>query len=186
MNDLTTINELIEQLGHYTNSWIFENGSIKDDILAIDTRDLLKAFKELEVDSEELERFKDVDLENPNSEGYTYNWGSPLSHDIAWKTVEVDDEPYTFVCVHIGNDARWGFTYWVVLQGSVDDMLEVEYYPSVEIGDELYVDLKWYTECYSIYDNKNSDDIGEYYQIEYKDLKEELTKDFPDLANRLK
>lgn len=186
MNDLITINELIEQLGNYTDAWIFENGSIKDNVLAIDTRDLLKAFKELEVDSEELERFKDVDLENPKNEGYTYNWGSALSHNISWKTVEVDGEDYTFVCVHIGMDARWGFTYWVVLQGALDDMLELEYYPSVEIGDELYADLKWYTECYTVYDCNTNDDIGEYYQIEYKDLKKAILEDHPELADRLK
>lgn len=185
MNDLITIDEVIEQLGDYTNSWLFENGKLKDDVLAIDTRELLKAFKDIEV--EDLDRFKNVDLNNPKNEGYTYNWGTPLSHDIAWKTVEVDDEEYTFVCVHIGMDARWGFTYWMVLEGDFASMVETEFYPSVEIGEGLYADLRWYSEEYTIYDYNIQNDIeGYYWQVEYADLKETILGDHPELEKRLK
>lgn len=186
MNDLITIDEVIKQFGNYTNSWIFdEDGKIKDGVLAIDTRELLEAFKCIEVS--DLDRFKDVDLSNPKDECYTYNWCSHLSHDIAWKTVEVDGEDYTFVCVHIGMDARCGFTYWMVLEGNYMDMGELEFYPSVEIGDGLYADLRWYSEDYSIYDYDTSDDIeGYYYETEYKDLKEAILGDHPELEKRLK
>lgn len=42
--------------------------------------------------------------------GYTYNFENALSQDIVWARVEIDDEPYVFIRIHTGCDARAGFS----------------------------------------------------------------------------
>ena len=94
-NAITTIDKVIEQLGNYLGGWIFKDGKIADDAIAIDTRELLKVFKEYELDfnkaqelcnalineyGDEIETsfgeftFGNISITSDNS----YNWASLL------------------------------------------------------------------------------------------------------------
>lgn len=191
MNEITitTIDEIIEQLGNYTGSWIFEDGKIKDGVLAIDTRELLKEFKEFEVDKDEaMEMCKNlVSLHGDDMFGMfygftfgnishrsdnSYNWNSSLSHDINFNEFEYeyDGEKYVAIMVHLTGDVRANYSYYVILHCSFDDLLNVEFYPSIDIGNNMIADLRWYSDTYSVYNYETNEDVGEFYISEVDEL----------------
>lgn len=193
-NAITTIDKVIEQLGNYLGGWIFKDGKIADDAIAIDTRELLKVFKEYELDfnkaqelcnalineyGDEMETsfgeftFGNISITSDNS----YNWASSLSHDINIDEFEYNDTRYCAIMVHLGGDVRSNYSYYFILECSFDDLLLVEFYPSVEINDRLVADLKWYSEGYTVYDIESDKDFGEYYDMDKESLIRVLTKE---------
>ena len=193
---LMTLDEMIERVGKNTDAWIFENGKIKSDVLAIDTRDFLEELKKYEVEDytifypliDELrERIKNssyirlIDytfMDIAKDSIYTYNWCSPLSHDVVFDEFEYNDTTYVAVCTHIGMDARVGFTFYAILECDLEDIYELEFYPSVDIeGTNLVADLKWYSEDYDVYDLDTDETYDGYYQMEMKDLLFQLKED---------
>lgn len=191
---LETIDEIIKDLTeNYLDSWIFEDGKLKDNVLAIDTREFLEELKKYEVEDhtifypliEELrEKVKNSSYFRPidysfgdisKNSIYTYNWNSPLSHAVVLDEFEYNDTTYVAVCCHVGKDMRWGFTFYTILECDLEDIYELEFYPSVEIPNtSMVADLKWHDECYSVYDYDKQDDCGEYYCTEMDDLIKEL------------
>lgn len=193
---LMTLDEMIERLGKNTDAWIFENGKIKSDVLAIDTRDFLEKLKKYEVEDytifypliEELREkvknsswFRPIDytfMDIAKNSIYTYNWNSPLSHDVVFDEFEYNDTTYVAVCTHIGIDARIGFTFYAILECDLDDLYEIEFYPSVDIeGTNLVADLRWYSECYDVYDLDTDETYDGYWQAEMSDLLFKLKED---------
>lgn len=193
---LMTLDEMIKKLGDYTDAWIFEDGKIKPDVLAIDTRDFLEELKKYEVEDytifypliEELREkvknsswFRPIDytfMDIAKNSIYTYNWCSPLSHDVAFDEFEYNGTTYVAVCTHIGIDARCGFTFYAILECDLEDIYELEFYPSVDIaGTNLVADLKWYSEFYDVYDYETGETYDGYYQIEMSDLLFQLKED---------
>lgn len=191
---ITTIDEVIKQLENYLEGWIFKDGKIADNAIAIDTRELLKVFKEYELDFDKAQElcnalvdeygdemgtlfgrftFGNISINSDNS----YNWGTSLSHDINIDEFEYNDTRYCAVMVHLGYDIRGNYSYYFILECSFDDLLQVEFYPSVEINDRLVADLKWYSEGYTIYNTENGEDIGEYYDMDKESLMRVLTKE---------
>lgn len=191
---ITTIDEVIKQLENYLEGWIFKDGKIADNAIAIDTRELLKVFKEYELDFDKAQElcnalvdeygdemgtlfgrftFGNISINSDNS----YNWGTSLSHDINIDEFEYNDTRYCAVMVHLGYDIRDNYSYYFILECSFDDLLQVEFYPSVEINDRLVADLKWYSEGYTIYNTENGEDIGEYYDMDKESLMRVLTKE---------
>lgn len=189
MNEITiaTIDEIIEQLGNYTGSWIFENGKIKDGVLVIDTRELLKEFKEFEVDKDEaMEICKNlVSLHGDDMFGMfngftfsnishqsdnTYNWGSVLSHDLNIDEFIYNDTKYVAIMVHLYGDVRGNYSYYVILECDFEDLFEVEFYPTVEVNKDMVADLRWYSDTYSVYNYETNEDVGEFYESEVDDL----------------
>ena len=79
--------------------------------------------------------------------------------------------------VHLDGDARGNYSYYFILECSFDDLLLVEFYPSVEINDRLVADLKWYSEGYTVYDIESDKDFGEYYDMDKESLIRVLTKE---------
>ena len=193
---LMTLDEMIEKLGDYTDAWIFEDGKIKSDVLAIDTRDFLKELKKYEVEDytifyplieklrEEVKNssyFRPIDYsfgDIAKNSIYTYNWEAPLSHNVMFDEFEYNDVTYVAVCTHIGVDARYGFTFYAILECDLEDIYELEFYPSVDIvGTNLVADLKWYSDTYDVY-NLDTDEIYEcYYESEICDLLFRLKED---------
>ena len=195
---LMTIDEMIEKLGNYTGSWIFdENGKIKKDVLCIDTRDFLKELKSIEVEDysifipliEELREnvknssyFIPIDysfMDISNNSIYTYNWSSPLSHDIVIDEFEYNDTAYCAVCAHLSGDARTNFSFYAILECDLEDLYELEFYPSVDIeGTNLVADLRWYSDTYDVYNlDTNETYDGYYYHTEMSDLLLQLKED---------
>lgn len=192
---ITTIDEVIKQLGHYLRAWIFnKDGSISNDAIAIDTRELLKAFKDYELDfdratelcnilvneyGDKMETsfgeftFGNIAINVDNS----YNWDSVLSHDIQFYEFEYNDTRYVAIDVHLGGDIRGNYSYYFILECSLDDIFQVEFYPSVEITDTLVADLRWYSNTYSVYNTETGKDVGEYYESDKADLIERLKEE---------
>ncbi len=193
---ITTIDEVINQLGGHLGGWIFKDGKLSDEAIAIDTRELLKAFKEhdLELDFDKAKELCNVlvDEYGDRMEGLfgnftfgniainsdnSYNWCSPLSHDINIDEFEYNDTRYCAVMVHLGGDIRGNYSYYFILECDFDDLLQIEFYPTVEINDRLVADLKWYSDSYSVYDYENNRDVGEYWDSEKESLIERLMED---------
>lgn len=192
---ITTIDEVIKQLGHYLGAWIFnKDGSISNDAIAIDTRELLEAFKDYELDFDKATElcnilvneygdkmetsfgeftFDNIAINADNS----YNWGSVLSHDIQFYEFEYNDTRYVAIDVHLGGDIRDNYSYYFILECSLDDIFQVEFYPSVEITDTLVADLRWYSDTYSVYNTETGKDVGEYYESDKADLIERLKEE---------
>ena len=193
---LMTLDEMIEKLGKNTDAWIFEDGKIKPDVLVIDTRDFLEELKKYEVKDytifypliEELREsvknssyFRPIDYsfgDIAKNSIYTYNWNSPLSHAVVLDEFEYNDTTYVAVCCHVGKDMRWGFTFYAILECDLEDIYELEFYPSVDIeGTNLVADLRWYSECYDVY-NLDTDEVYDgYYEAEISDLLFRLKED---------
>jgi len=193
---LMTLDEMIEKLGDYTDAWIFEDGKIKPDVLAIDTREFLEELKKYEVEDytifypliEELREsvknssyFRPIDYsfgDIAKNSIYTYNWEAPLSHAVVFDEFEYNDTTYVAICCHVGRDMRYGFTFYSILECDLEDLFELEFYPSVDIaGTNLVADLKWYSECYDVYDYETGETYDGYYQIEMSDLLLQLKED---------
>lgn len=193
---ITTIDEVIKQLGNHLGGWIFKDGKLSDEAIAIDTRELLKAFKEhdLELDFDKAKElcnalvneygnkmeslfgeftFDNIAIDANNS----YNWGSVLSHDIQFYEFEYNDTRYIAMDVHLGGDIRGNYSYYFILECSLDDLFQVEFYPSVEINDTLVADLRWYSDRYSVYNTETGEDVGEYYESDKADLIERLKEE---------
>lgn len=193
---LMTLDEMIKKLGNYTDAWIFEDGKIKSDVLTIDTRDFLEELKKYEVENytifypliDELrEKVKNSSYFRPIDYSfgdiakdliYTYNWNSPLSHAVVFDEFEYNDTTYVAVCCHIGKDMRYGFTFYSILECDLEDIYELEFYPSVDIeGTNLVADLKWYSEDYDVYDYETGETYDGYHQLEMSDLLLQLKED---------
>jgi hypothetical protein len=187
---ITTIDEVINQLGNHTGAWIFdENGKISDDVIAIDTRDLLQEFKPFEVDADEAKQicenliadgnntfsdfwgftFSNIATQSDN----TYNWGSILSHDLNFNEFEYNDEKFVAIMVHLGGDIRGNYSHYFLLRCSFEDLFEIEFYNTVEVGD-YYADLRWYDDSYEVYNSKTDEYIGTFYESEISNLIEEI------------
>lgn len=192
---ITTIDEVIKQLGRYLGAWIFnKDGLISKDAIAIDTRELLKVFKDYELDFDKATElcnvlvseygdkmetsfgeftFGNIAINADNS----YNWGSVLSHDIQFYEFEYNDTRYIAIDVHLGGDIRGNYSCYFILECSLDDIFQVEFYPSVEITDTLVADLRWYSNEYSVYNTETGEDVGEYYESDKADLIERLKEE---------
>lgn len=191
---ITTIDEVIEQLGNYLGGWIFKDGKIADNAIVIDTRELLKEFKKYELDfdkaqelcnvlvdeyGDEMETlfgeftFNNISITSDNS----YNWCGALSHDINIDEFEYNDTHYCAIMIHLEGDVRGNYSYYFILECSFDDLLLVEFYPSVEINNRLVANLKWYSEGYTVYDIESNEDFGEYYDMDKESLIRTLTKE---------
>lgn len=186
---ITTIDEVINQLGNYTGAWIFKDDKLRDDVLAIDTRQLLNEFKSFEVDADEARQI----CENLIAEGNkmfgdfcgftftsvatksdnTYNWGSVLSHDLNIDEFEYDDEKFVAIMVHLGGDIRGNYSYYFLLRCSFEDLFEIEFYSTVEAG-EYYADLNWYSDSYEVYHDATGEYVGTFYETEISDLLEAI------------
>lgn len=194
---ITTIDEIIKDLTeNCLGGWIYENSKIKDDVLCIDTRDLLEEFKQFELPYDEaMELCKNlIALHGGDAmEGMfcgftfdgiatksdnTYNWSANISHHINFDEFEYDGEKYVAIMAHRGGDVRGNYTYYAILKCDFDDLLEIEFYPSKDIaGTNLVVDLRWYSETYDVYNIETGETYDSYWQTEMNDLIAELKED---------
>lgn len=194
---IETIDEIIKDLTeNCLGGWIFENGKIKDDVLCIDTRDLLEEFKQFELPYDEAMKLCEnlIALHGENAmEGMfcgftfggiatksdnTYNWSANISHDINFDCFECDDEKYIAIMVHRSGDIRGNYTFYAILECNLEDLYELEFYPSIDIeGTNLVADLKWYSDTYDVYNLDTNEAYDGYYHTEMSDLLLQLKED---------
>ena len=157
---MTRLDRVIEQVMERRkngNGWIYDDdGNIADNVLIADIIPFLKELKdyEIEVSDEWLEDF----LHNSKvKESYTYNWNANVSSDFVMKELETDDEFIVAICVHVGYDARVGFTdYFVCMFSSFHEMYELESITQHKRIDNRHeADLYVFKETYDVYDCEN-------------------------------
>lgn len=195
---IETIDEIIKDLTeNCLGGWIFENGKIRDDVLCVDIRDLLKEFKQFELPYDEamelcenLIALHGEDAMDSTFWGFTFakiatdsintcNWRPNISHNIQFDEFEYNDETYTAVMVHRWGDVRGNYTYYAILKCDIDDLLNIEFnYSKDIIGTNLVADFySWASDYYSVYNFETQEDCGEYSTLEMKDLLFELKED---------
>ena len=194
---IETIDEIIKDLTeNCLGGWIYENGKIKDDVLCVDTRELLEEFKQFELPYDEAMElcenlitlhgedametmfseftFGDIATKSDN----TYNWSANISHDINFDCFKYDDEKYVAIMVHRGGDVRGNYTYYAILKCDFYNLFDLEFYPTKDItGTNLVADLRWYAEDYSVYNYETQEDFDGYYDLEMSDLLFRLKED---------
>ena len=201
---IETIDEIIKDLTeNCLGGWIYEDGKIKDDVLCVDTRDLLEEFKQFELPYDEAMElcenlialhgeeamgvsyytlsglfsgfnFGNIATESDN----TYNWCANISHDINFDCFEYDGEKYVAIMVHRWGDVRGNYTYYAILKCDFYDLFDIEFYPTKDItGTNLVADLRWYADVYDVYDLDTDETYDCYYETEVGDLLFRLKED---------
>lgn len=157
--------------------WIFtEDGKIADNVMCCEVLDVLEELKkyEISVSDEWIEDFKN----NPKVKGdNTYNWNGNISNDLNMDYMENDDgEEIMLIMVHLYGDIRGGYSdYFAVKFDNMYEFYELESATQMkDVNDHMVADLNIFSETYNVYDYEKQEDVGEFYELELKDLLEEI------------
>ncbi|MBQ9014025.1 MAG: hypothetical protein IJ094_10835 [Bacilli bacterium] len=177
------INDVKEGRNGNSRPWIYnENGKLKQDVLLIDTLDLLEALKPYEVNVSD--KFIDAFIESNEADSfYTYNVNAKISNDICLWYKEYC--PVIVIDVHLYGDARIANnTFFAIkLDDCSSDMIyniSDFFYNFPDIfhkdieGTTLTIDFNLFSDTYSVYDYEKEAELGDYYAIELSDLMEAL------------
>ena len=178
---MTRLEKVIEEVktahtGVY-RPWIFdENGNIREDVLVGDVIPLLEELKEYEIDitDEEIEGFiNDEETKGDN----TYNWNANISNELLIYSQEYDDEITMVIAVHLRGDVRANYSdYFAVKMRGFYEFYELESMLQYKhITDTLVADINLMDEGYGVYDYEHDNDLGEFYEVEIKDVLSEIT-----------
>lgn len=178
---MTRLEEVIEEVKAVRTgagrAWIFdENGNIREDVLVGDVIPLLEELKEYEIDitDEEIEEFiNDEETKGDN----TYNWNANISDDLQIHSQEYDDEITMVIAVHLRGDIRANYSdYFAVKMRGFYEFYELEaMLQHKHITDTLVADINLMDEGYGVYDYEHDNDLGEFYEVEIKDVLSEIT-----------
>ena len=178
---MTRLENVIEEVktahtGEY-RPWIFdEDGNIREDVLVGDVIPLLEELKEYEIDitDEEIEGFiNDEETKGDN----TYNWNANISNELLIYSQEYDDEITMVIAVHLRGDVRANYSdYFAVKMRGFYEFYELEsMLQHKHITDTLVADINLMDEGYGVYDYEHDNDLGEFYEVEIKDVLSEIT-----------
>ena len=182
-----TLNDIIKEI----KSTSMRPHYLSDDELFIDTVDILESLKEFEVD--DIGDFSGLTEDSPDVQVLhkynTYNWSSPVNHDLNMIYFEFRGEEYVAVAAHISGDVRTNYTDYAILNTNMSAIMvagdEAEY-GFKDLGHGIEVQLTWTSETYGVYDYEEGEPLGDgYFQIDKKDLFEQLAEDYPNLKDRL-
>lgn len=169
--------------GEYT-PWIFKEGKLADDVILIDALEVMDAFAKniVKVDKMPLEtQEKLIDFIRNNAEinGNTYNYGGNITNDMNYNIAKIGEYYYALVMFHLGGDIRGNYTHYLLLKfENIDSFFCVnENYFSKEVNSRYYADVNIFSELYSVYDSYNGEDVGEYYELEVKDLLQRIREE---------
>lgn len=206
----TTIKNLMEQLqdirGKEVGYGYFRHTErdIKENELCIDVLDILEYLESEEITTGVAwDKEEECDFEYPIADyielgleegwieeiesGYTYNYCSPLNHNIAYE-IYYDNEKYDYLvkmCVHMFGDARTGFSEDVYLQfDNRDDFFEiineVRKYVEIELDNEkYYIEISPLSDYITL--EKITDD-GDYEEIWDNEEKGEILNKMEELG----
>ena len=119
-------------------------------------------------------------LERNDTKAYnTYNANAAISNDLDYRILETDDYCIVVMQVHLYGDIRGGYSNFFALKfDSVFDFYNLDnWIQTKDINDQYTATIYLYSECYTVYDYKNSEDVGEHYESEVNDLLETLNKE---------
>ena len=176
MSRLDNVIKDIENVNKGSYAWIYDaNGNIKDDVICGDVLDLLYELKDYEIETTE----KSIDwiVECATFRWNTYNWNANIDHHIDVAELEINGYTYMAIMVHRYGDVRANYTdRFLVRFDDVVDWYELESRMQYkEIANGKYCcDIDIMAECYSVWDWDNNTSLGEFYEIEVKDLLDEI------------
>lgn len=179
MTRLERVIEAVKARRKASNSWIYdENHNIADNIICGDILLYLESLKgyEINVTDEYVKNF----LKNKNTRNYyTYNWNANVSDDFAFRVLELDDMEIVAFCIHVGHDARVGFTDYFVCKFKNEHMFDIEgaiQHKWFGENGRYCADINIFSEMYDVWDSE-TEELTQHYTIELKDLLEELKGD---------
>lgn len=179
MTRLDAVIEDIKEVNKTCGAWIYDaDGEIKDDVICGNVLPLLYELKDYEV--EPTEESIDWIVENADRWWNTYNWNANIDHDIDVAELDLDGYTYMAIMVHRYGDVRANYTDRFLVR--FDDCYGWSELESImqykTICDGRYcVDINIMSETYSVWDNEEEVNLGEFYEIEVEDLLKELNKD---------
>ena len=158
-------------------AWIFENGKIRDDVICGDVILLFEELKEYEINCTDDAIEKIINISNEQEHHWnTYNWNANISHDLDVAEAEINGYTYMAIMVHRFGDVRANYTNrFVVKFDNEYEWFELENIRQYKIINETYaIDIDLMSESSAVYNRDNGEYIGEFYEIEVKDLLEEI------------
>lgn len=179
MTKLDAVIKDIEEMNKTCGAWIYDaDGDIKDDVICSSVLPLLYELKDYEIES--TEESIDWIVEHADRRWNTYNWNANIDHDIDVAELELDGYTYMAIMVHKWGDVRANYTDRFLVR--FDDCYEWSELESImqykAICDGRYcVDINIMSETYTVWDNEEEVDLGEFYEIEVEDLLNEINKD---------
>lgn len=174
MTRLERVIETVKRSRHGT--WIYdEHGNIKDDVVCCDILPYLEELKgyEIEVTDEYIKKC----LKNPETvEYYTYNYRFNVDKDLVMKELKTDNGHVVLFCVHVGADARAGFTDYFVCEFlyegeffSLESAQQYKYIENFE-GIDYAIDMNIFSETYNVYSCKYDEYILNDFDIDLGSL----------------
>ena len=176
MTRLDAVIEDIKEVNKTCGAWIYDaDGNIKDDAIYGSVLPLLYELKDYEVES--TEESIDWIVENANRRWNTYNWNANIDHDIDVAELELDGYTYMAIMVHRYGDVRANYTdRFLVRFDNEYEWFELNSRVQYKtICDGRYcVDIDIMAECYNVWDNEKEVNVGEFCELEVKDLLNEI------------
>ena len=166
----------IESVNKGKYAWIYnDDGEIRDDVICGNVLDLLEELKEYEINATE-NAIQKITMKS-DRRWNTYNWNANIDHNIDVAEMEINGYTYMTIMVHRFGDVRANYTDRFMVR--FDDEytwfeLEARMQYKTIADDRYTVNIDIMNECYSVWDNEKQNEVGEFYEIEVKDLLEEI------------
>lgn len=171
---MSRLDNVIEQVKSIRNlskehrAWIFDdNGNIRDDVLCGDILPLLEELKNYEINVSDnwIENFRNFS-EGDNS----YNWSANICNDF---NIDYDkNNGIILFKIHLYGDIRGCYSdYFAVKFDRFDELFDLESITQIKtINDRYCADINILREGYTVYDTKEQKDVGDFFELEIKDL----------------
>ena len=178
MTRLDAVIKDIKEVNKECHAWIYNpNGTIRDDVICGNVLELLYELKDYEIETTE----KSIDwiVVNADRRWNTYNWNANIDHNIDVAEMKINGYTYMAIMVHRYGDVRGNYTdRFLVRFDNEFEWFELESRMQYKtICDGRYcIDIDIMSECYNVYDWDKFDSIGEFYEIEVKDLLESIAE----------
>ena len=179
MTKLDAVIKDVEAVNKIGYAWIYDaDGNIKDNVICGNVLPLLYELKDYEIET--TEESIDWFVKNADRHWNTYNWNANIDHDIDVAEVYLNGYTYMAIMVHRYGDMRANYTdRFLVRFDNEYDWFEFESRIQCKtICDGRYcVDIDIMTECYNVWDSEEEVTVGEFCEIEVKDLLNEINKE---------
>lgn len=179
MGRIDSIIEDIKNVNKMQNhAWIYDdNGNIRDDVICGNVIPFLEELKVCELETFDTDKSIDFVVEHADNRWNTYNSNCNIDHHIDVAELKMCDYVYMAIMVHRYGDARANYTDRFLVRFDSED--EIFYLESrmqyKDIADGRYTcDIDIFSETYNVWDNEKQNEVGEFYEIEVKDLLAEI------------
>lgn len=171
MTRLDGVIEDIKAVDASNHSWLFEDGKLKDDVVVGDVLPLLEELKEYEVDTTD-DAIEKLVTKHDMRRWNTYNWGANITHELDCVESEINGYLYMAIMVHRFGDVRCNYTERFLVRFDDEyEWFELENRVQIkEVADRYIADIDIMSEGYNVYDHETGNDVGDFYDIEIKDL----------------